>query len=154
MVVCSNLISCCCDKPLKQKQLEKERVYSIAEGSQSGCSRKTVPPRKLFEADIMKERCSCGFLPGSHSTAFFLQPRSTCLGIIPPSIDWSRLHQLAAKKIPTDTPVGLSDEDISSVEVPRCDKLITRISHHVMSVTLITVPIREALSVTAAVIGP
>lgn len=57
-------------------------------------------------------------------------------------------------KLATDTPVGLSDEDISSVEVPRCDKLITRISHHVMSVTLITVSIREAVSVTAAVIGP
>lgn len=75
------------------------------------------------------------------------------LGIIPPTVYWSRLHQLVAKKVPTDTPIGLSDEDISSVEVPRCDKSITRISHLVMSVTLITVSIREALSVTAAVIG-
>jgi hypothetical protein len=83
---------------------------------------------------------------------FLMQRRLTCLGIVLPTVGWALLHQLAIKKIPTDMPTGQSDGGISSAEIPRCVKSITKMSHHIVSVILIMMSATEALLVTALVV--
>lgn len=55
--------------------------------------------------------CLTGLLLMTHSACFLIQPRTTCLGMAPPTVGWALPHQPLIKKknVPTDLPMGQYD---------------------------------------------
>lgn len=49
-----------------------------------------------------------GSVASSGSTRFLVQTRTTCLGMVPPTVGWAPLYQLAIKTMPRRTQANLS----------------------------------------------
>ena len=52
--------------------------------------------------------------PRAYLACFIIQPRPTCSGLVPPTVGWTFPHQSLISRMP----LGQSDGEISSVEVP------------------------------------
>lgn len=127
-----------------------ERSQPILEGSQSRKLKELSSNRRTSRSGVMKNAvhrtCFQARVQLRSYAALAHLPRDSAAqgGLGPPT-------SIGSRTWPTDRPIGQSDGDISSAGIPRCVKLITKISHHTVSV--ITMSTTEVLLVAAVVVG-
>lgn len=123
LVICSNLLSCCCDKHLKQKQLGEVRVgsQSILKGSQGRNSKSSAPTGKLPEVMSWKNAaCGACFQPHVQLLSYAAQahmPRHSPAhsGLGPPTSISNQETPLRHALVP-----GESLEAVHQFSLPKC----------------------------------
>lgn len=117
-----------------QKQLGEESVHlsyisrsQIIPGGSPGRNSSRNGSRNHREALL------AGLLTGSYSADIHRQPRSTCLGMVPPEVDWALPHQSSSRRFFTDVAIGQSDGGNSSTKVPSSKVTLSKTSKQTLS---------------------
>lgn len=83
------LLPLCCDETLTKNNLGKERMFGLQVS--------------VHHQGKLGQELEAGTGTGLVLISFcslLMQCRLTCLGIVPPTVDWSLFHQLVIKKMP------------------------------------------------------
>lgn len=96
--------SCCCAKTDDQNHLDggKDLFLLYMEEKQNRSSNRDVEAGT--EAEPLKEWCSLACVLTHAEPAFLIQPRISCLGMVPPTVDLAFVRQLAVKMSPRRAP--------------------------------------------------